>query len=317
MKNVCIIIKFLFILSVIFLLSCQKIQTEKKVILTTIYPYELIMKQLVKDKFVVESLIPGNASPHTYSPLPSDIERIDKSILIVSNGLHLEEQFEKVLSSIKDKHIIASDFISKDIFIGHHENEHMDHDSDPKKEHEHHEAEHHEEDHHHDINPHIWLHPEMIIDIAKGFTDALIKLSPENEAFFRTNLEELIDQVQKADQKIVYERGTLKKCGSLVMHDSFAYFNQRYNVESYGFIQKFPGKEPTPKELENIAKLIKQKGIKTIFIEPQLNPKPAQILSNEFSLKVMVIDPLGHNLSVHTISDLLITNWEVIRSGNE
>lgn len=314
MRNVYTIIKIIFVIFLgLILVSCNKIQTGKNVILTTIYPYELIVKQLVKDKFTVESLIPGNASPHNYSPLPSDIERIDKAVLVVSNGMDLEEQFEKVFSNIRKKHIMASTFTSKDYFLVDlrkemHSNDNHNHQ---------HESAQDVSEHHHEVNPHIWLHTEMIIDIAKGLTDKLIKISPENESFIRKNLEELINDIQKTDQKIINERGQLKHCGSLVMHDSFFYFNQRYNIESYGHIQKFPGKEPTPKELENIAKLIKQNNIMTIFIEPQLNPKPAQILSNEFSLKVMTLDPLGVSYNVNSISELLIKNWEIIRDGNK
>ncbi len=301
------IAKFLLILLILLLTgSCKKAEVkDKPLITTTIYPYELIVKQIVKDKARVQSIIPVNTSPHTYSPLPADIKLLYESDLVFSNGLDLEVQFEKILAELKNKHTDVTNFIPKAIIEFEHENQlHSDNNHDEEDSH-----------HHGAINPHIWLHPENVIDIAKGINSQLCKLMPENEDFFNQNLTELVNDVMSVDRKIISERENMESVNLISFHDSFHYYNLRYNIKSFGFIQKFPGKEPTALELENIGRIIKKNNIHLLVTEPQLNPKPVKILADEFNLKVIELDPLGQKLQVNKISDLLDQNWKNIADG--
>lgn len=296
----------ILLLIVLMISACTKRSgNDKPLILTSIYPYELIVKQLVKDKAEVKSIIPANASPHTYSPLPADIKMMSEAILVFSNGLDLEVPFEKIFAELQSKHIEVTRYIPKAIIEFEHQNQH------------HHDTEHNDAHHHEGINPHIWLHSENIIDIAKGITANLIEIMPEHKTFFEQNLEELVNDVMKADRQIISQRENIPFINVIGFHDSFHYFNLRYNIKSFGFIQKFPGKEPTVQELDQIAKVIKDNQIKIIVTEPQLNPKPVKILSEEFKLKVVELDPLGQTLAVSKISELLLENWKNLNDGNQ
>jgi len=312
------VILVLFIVLLMFSACSKNKVNDKPLILTSIYPYELIVKQIVKDKAQVQSLIPANTSPHTYSPLPGDIKLISEAECVFSNGLELEVSFEKIFADLKEKHIEVTHYIPKAVIEFEHQNQlHHKEDSEHAEE-PHQEEPHSAEHHHHDgINPHIWLHPENIIDIAKGITGKMTELMPENKAFFEQNLEELINDVMKADRLIISDREKVRNVNLIGFHDSFHYFNLRYNIKSFGFIQKFPGKEPTVQELDQIAKVIKDNQIKIIVTEPQLNPKPVKILSEEFKLKVVELDPLGQTLAVSKISELLLDNWKNLNDGNQ
>jgi zinc transport system substrate-binding protein len=303
-------------LLLIGLSSCAKVKNDKLTIAVSIHPYELMVKQIVKDKGEVVTLIPGNASPHTYNPLPSDIETLDKARLIVVNGLELETSYQKIFKEQEKKLVTLSDFIPHEFIL---KDEHHHHDSEAGHEEEHHHEESeagHEEEHEHSAgNPHIWLHTEMIIDMAKGFTQRISQLDPANKKYYEGNLEELINELMETDKMINAERSGLKDINIISFHSSFDYFNARYNIISSGYVQRYPGKEPTPRELKEMTDMIRKNKINLIITEPQLNPKPVEIIAKEFKLKVVKLDPLGGSLKINKISDLIYENWKMIKAG--
>ncbi len=296
-KNTSVI---LLIISLLIISACQQktVEHKKYQIITSIYPYELLVKQLVGDKADVMTLIPTNASPHTYSPLPADVKLLNNSDLIISNGMNLEKSFDKIFIEFKTKHLITSEFISNDLFIIDEDEHHSDSDHD-----------------HPTGNPHIWTNPQFLIKIAQGIVQKLNSDMPENKAFFDNNLSLFIKEISALDDKISSERKNYKNANMLFFHDSFAYFNQRYHIYSAGVIEQFPGKEPSPADMVNIGNIIKQFKVKAVLIEPQLNPKPAEIIAKEFNLKVIKYDPLGSTIDVNNIIEFLEKNWEVLKQG--
>ncbi len=70
--------------------SCQK-QEEKPspLLLASIHPYELILKQLVGNEFEVKCIIPPGASPHTWSPGPADLKNFSSASMILANGFRI------------------------------------------------------------------------------------------------------------------------------------------------------------------------------------------------------------------------------------
>ncbi len=297
-------IKFALItLLVLFAFACHKQKPKSKpTIVTTIYPYELMVRQIVQDKADVYCLIPPNSSPHTYSPLPEDIVLIDKADLIFANGLGAEPQFEKVFKPLGDKVVEASSFIPKAI-LEYELRTNQKFSFNIKDEHA------------HELNPHIWLHPENLIDMARGFTSHISTIMPEHRKFFEHNLEELVNDITNADRNIIKEREKLNSIKIISFHDAFYYFDLRYHIQSFGLIQKSPGQEPTAQDLEKIAQTIVADHIELLVTEPQLNPKAVQILAKNFNLPIISLDPLGQSIDAHKVSDLLTLNWDIIYNG--
>ncbi len=76
-------------------------------------------------------------------------------------------------------------------------------------------------------------------------------------------------------------------------HPSFSYFARRYNLHEVGTIEAAPGREPTPRHLQNLVAAIRRYGIKVVFAEPQLNPRVAEVIAQEAGVKVLRLDPMG------------------------
>ena len=54
-----------------------------------------------------------------------------------------------------------------------------------------------------------------------------------------------------------------------------------------------PGREPTPRHLQDIIAAVRRYGIRVIFTEPQLNPRAAEVIAQEAGVRVLMLDPMG------------------------
>ena len=304
----------------LLLFSCKKQETQatqKPLILVSIHPYELLVRQMVGDGFEVRSLIPANASPHTWSAHPADLRDLNKADLVITNGLGLENSLAQSLASIKDNHLICAellrDLVALDSLkqvkkqIMHHE-----HEAEIEHEHEHEEGHNHV---HSGTDPHLWTSPLLMQKLATKLKALLVEKFPEFAPVINHNTDEVIADLGKAHEKISSERLSLVSPALVTYHNSFHHFTEEYRIEYLGWVQSSPGKEPTAKELAELGKKIKEHKVKTIFTEPQQNPKSAEILAKEYSLAIKTLDPLGASFGVKTISELILANWAVMRNG--
>ena len=298
------------------------------VIITTIYPYEMLVKQIVGEKGSVYSLIPPAASPHTYSLKPGDVKMLERADLVFSNGAGLETFMDEALEALGERHLSAYSFLQGSLMgsdgrehLASHSHSHHQHDHEAAEEESHEHCGHcghsHTDNnrghHHYGINPHFWLDPLLMITVARGVSNKLQSIDPSNSEYYRENSANLVNELEVLNEQIDNERKGLDEISILYFHDAFYHFNERYDIESAGVIVSSPGREPTALELAAIGKLIKEKNVRLIFVEPQLNPKAAQIIASEFSLMLDVLDPLGNPDDHSRLADLIQQNWNKIK----
>ena len=54
-------------------------------------------------------------------------------------------------------------------------------------------------------------------------------------------------------------------------------------------------KEPGPKYLGEVIDLARTNNITTIFVEPEYNPKAAEVMAREMNAGIVTLDPLAKN----------------------
>lgn len=263
-----------------------KPKDERPLIITTIHPYELLLRELVGDGVRVESLIPASASPHTWSPKAKDIKKLDEAKLLVMNGLGLEEQLTDAFNQRSDKLINLADLINITPV---------------------------EKSRSKEVNPHIWLSPQYLIRMAMMLADRLQSYFPEQTAVINQNTMTLVNNLSSMHQQISKDRALIENPAIITYHDSFHYFALDYGIAVPTTVQSSPGKEPTAKELAKLGKIIKADKINTIFVEPQMDKRSAKVLADEFDLNIQTLDPLGHEFKAKRITDLIWTNWQHIK----
>ncbi|HOR30400.1 MAG TPA: metal ABC transporter substrate-binding protein [Candidatus Syntrophosphaera thermopropionivorans] len=250
-----VLISILIISSLLALNSCKKaVDSPSNLIVVSIYPYELLLKQMVGPEIEVRTLIPPNFSPHTYNPSPAELKSLYDADLVFSNGYGLEINIQTALNALGEKHLSAEQLLQL-----------------PQKE--------------ENPNPHIWLSPRLMKKLVSELEEPLQRTFPSYKDSISFHCRELISQFSSLDSLIIQERAQFSHTPIITYHDSFHYFIQDYKLDYLGSIQSSPGQEPTPKELVYLGDLIKANQVKAIFVEPQMDRKSANVLAKNFIYK--------------------------------
>jgi len=282
--------------------SCQKEQVPQiPVLVATIHPYELLLKELAGSGFEVKCLIPGKASPHTWNPVPADLKALSEASFILSNGLELEANISQNLKQMPDKHLQAADLLSDLIVL-----DSLRHHALPDSS---------KHDHHEGIDPHIWTSPLLMQRLISKLEKELSIRYPNSAFIFSRNAETMRKKLEAADRQIKNERAAYSNPAIVTYHNSFEYFTNAYGISTLGWVQASPAKEPSPAELVNLGKLINAHNVKALFIEPQMNPKSGEVLSREFGLQLITIDPLGSNSQASGIAELILEYWQIMKQA--
>jgi zinc transport system substrate-binding protein len=248
----------------------------------TILPLGDFCRQIGGDLVRVQVLIPPGASPHAFEPAPSVMARASQARVFVYIGAGLEPWAAKLLRSRGPDNLVvveAARGIPLLDMASHH--------------HEPHTAVAGDHDDHLAGNPHIWLDPVLAQEICRKIAAAFIQADPGHRAQYEANLQRYLGSLEELNQEIEAKERTWRLRDFVAFHPSFSYFARRYNLHEVGSIEEAPGREPTPRHLQDLVVAIRRYGIKVVFAEPQLNPRVAEVIAQEAGVKVLRLDPMG------------------------
>ena len=218
-------------------------------------------------------LVPVGVEPHEWEPTIKDVQQMQKSDLIIINGIGFESWVDKL--NEMNYHGMVSD-TSNGIIINT-----MDKESLVNEEHT---------DKFGD--PHVWLNPVFAKIQVQNIANAFSNSDPENRQYFQENAANYIHELDLLDSKI---RNELSGCNHdfIAFHNAFSYFADEYNLTQHTIISSYvPHVEPTAKTLENVINQAKQLNLKIIFTEETADPKTSQVIANEIGGKILVLSPL-------------------------
>ena len=297
----------------LLLIGTSPVRAEIKVV-TTIKPLHSLVANVMDGVGEPSLIIEGSTSPHSFTLKPSHAKLLEEADLIFWIGEGIETFMERPLESIvKNAEVVEfmevesieklkfreeSIFGEHDDHDDHDEEGHDDHDEEGHDDHDeegHDDHEGHEGHNHGEFDAHIWLDPsnakEMVHEIAHELGD----LDPANKDKYEANakttilaLDQLINDVSKDSNK---------EAKFVVFHDAYQYFEERFGLRAAGALTLNTDVLPGAKQIDEIQDVIKDKGIKCIFSEPQFNPKIISTIANDTNIKTGVFDPLGANIN--------------------
>jgi len=232
-------------------------------VMTSFYPLYEFTKQVGQDKVRVSLLVPPGIEPHDWEPTINELQKMYEANLIVINGIGFE-------SWADDIDTINSDIVIVDTSTGV-SLINIDHSS---------------------VDPHIWLNPVMAKTQVTNIVNALVKIDPTNEKFYRDNAKSYQAKLDSLDTKIKNELSACKK-DFITFHNAFSYFSIQYDLNQYTIIKSNDShSEPTLKTLDHIINLAKKFNIDVIFAEEALDTRTSQVIANEIGAKVLVLSPI-------------------------
>ena len=257
----------------------KKEENGRILIYTSIQPIAFIASKIAGRYAKVKALIPPGKSPHTFTPMASDLKMMSKARFFFSVRLPFEEmKLEKAFRNSKTEWVD----IAKNVqFL-------------PLASCEHHHEEH---EHVHSLetmDPHIWLNPENDMIMARMICDVLSKEMPEHSAYFELNFKSFTRCLIALDDKLKKMLAPYKGEMFLVYHPSFGYFAKRYGLRQEAI--EIGGKSPSPKHLQKVIALALKKKVRIIFVQPEFNRKAARLIAESINGSVIRLDPLAYNL---------------------
>ena len=254
----------------------------------SILPQQTFLKAIGKDKVNITLMVkPGN-SPHTYEPKPTQMKAISKADIYFAIDVEFEKVWLKKFSDINKKMKIVdiSENIARMAMEKHsHHDEHDDHDGHDEKKHDDH-------DEHESTDPHVWVSPKNVKQIATNIYKALIKIDAKNSNYYKQNYEEFMAKINKTDSDIknILSK-TPKHSKFMVFHPAWGYFARDYDLEQLAI--EVEGKNPKPKTITHLIEEAKEENVKAIFTAPEFSDNIANMIANELNIKVIKVSPLN------------------------
>ena len=78
----------------------------------------------------------------------------------------------------------------------------------------------------------------------------------------------------------------------MTFHEAFPYFAKEFNLNIISVVEREPGTEPTPAELQETIEQVKKLPVKVLFTEPQYSPSAAETIARETGAKIYTLDPV-------------------------
>jgi zinc transport system substrate-binding protein len=160
----------------------------------------------------------------------------------------------------------------------------------PLLEHEHE----HGDENHGMLDPHVWLSPMNLIEMANNMTEALIAVDSQHAKTYNENLQKLSAELKILDKEIQNILAPFAGESFYVFHPSFGYFAERYHLHQKAV--EVEGKSPTPKQLLQLIRQAKQEQVKVIFVQEQFDPRSGAAIARAIDGEVVALNPLAEDV---------------------
>jgi zinc transport system substrate-binding protein len=272
--------------SIVYLTSCSSEKRIKNVnhklkIYVSILPQKYFVEKIGGPLVDVYVLVSPGQNPHTYEPTPKQMSSLADTDIYFTIGVTFENIWLDKIASVNPRLKIVSTYegIKRRTIEGH---SHEDETGSSGEAHD---------EHSQNLDPHIWLDPNLVISQAKTIADALIQYSHGNKPLLEKNLILFVQEMKGLDKSIREELKDIKTKNFLVFHPTWGYFADEYGLEQISIEKE--GKEPSARHLAEIIELAKKKNIKIIFVQMQLSRTYAESIAKAIGAKVISVDPLS------------------------
>ncbi len=273
------------------------------------YPLQWAAERVGGDRVDVASLTPPGAEAHDLELTPQDVAALSEADLVV----YLEGFQPAVDDAVTEAGDAAWDAgQAADLSLtleehgheesgheesGHEESGHEEsgHEGETEEEHAEHAGE--EEGGEHAegeevTDPHFWLDPTRLAAVGDALADRLAEIDPDGADAFRDNAAALRSDLEALDAQMQEGLADCAVPTLVTGHDAFGYLADRYGLEVVGISGLSPSAEPSAEQLAEIARLVEERGVTTVYSETLVDPAVAETVAGEAGVRTAVLDPL-------------------------
>ncbi len=249
----------------------------------SILPQKYFVKRIAGNKANVVVMVEPGYNPATYEAKPKQLSRLQEAILYFLVGVPFENKWMNAIVQVNpDLKIIPlpdgiefrvmSDSVNFAAQTEAHKNSH---------------------NHSSMTDPHIWLNPRLVKQLALAIKAAFIAIDPDNIVFYEENYKDFVNDLEQLDHYIRTQLKTVKARQFMVFHPSWGYFGDEYGLRQIAI--ELEGKHPGAKTLSQLIELARREQVKVIFVQKQFSDRDAKTIAEHIGAKIVYVDPLAEN----------------------
>jgi zinc transport system substrate-binding protein len=265
--------KISFLLLILLSASCNNHQnnSSERIITVSIAPFGYFVEAIGGSDFSVNVMVPPGSDPHTYEPVPEQINKLRLSEGYISNGylgfemawlgrfyeanpgmkkLNLGQSIEPILSE-----------------------------------------EHHEHGSSEGADPHYWVSPKCAALMAAAVERFLSELNPSDSEVYAKNYSLLLDKINRLDSHADSLFSGYRGRSFMIYHPNLAYMARDYGLEEIAVESE--GKEPSPSFMKDLIDTSVRDSISVIFVQREFDKRNAAVIAKETGARIVIIDPLS------------------------
>jgi zinc transport system substrate-binding protein len=261
--------------------SCTERASESdNVLIVSIEPLRYIVEEIVGGDFAVEVLVPSGASPETYEPTPRQMKAMEDARLVFSTGVI---DFEGV---VLDKVASPERFVDLsagiELVASNHNHEHAHHDK-----HEH------ATNSHSGVDPHIWVSPRALAQMARTTYLEIHELYPDSTSY-TAGYEQLAARLTKLDRSVSERLATSTVRSFMIFHPALTYYARDYGLRQIAL--ETDGKEPSARELAATVALAHTENMSKVLYQSEFPRRIVEVAAAEIGAEPVEIDILGYDI---------------------
>ncbi len=256
-------------------------------VVVSVKPVHSLVAAVAEGIFEPQLLVDGVASPHHFQMKPSAIRKLHKADQIFWIGEGLETFLIRALASLEDQNksmklIGAPDLTLLPLRTENFRNHQGARDGSAD-----------ERIGADTTDFHIWLDPRNASALVGAIAERLTAIDAANASIYQANAVSIQHKLQQLETQV--REILMHSVGQsfLVFHDSFQYFEKRFDLTAAGVISVHPDAQPGALRIRELQQQIGGESVRCLFSEPQFESRSVEMLVSDTSIKHAVIDPLA------------------------
>ncbi|MBQ1335909.1 MAG: zinc ABC transporter substrate-binding protein, partial [Selenomonadaceae bacterium] len=249
-------------------------------IVTTFYPMYIDAINIAKgidDVTVTNMTKPQTGCLHDYQLTTEDMKTLEKADALIANGAGMENFLDKVIKEQKNLKVIDASKGMELLKDGDEE------------------------------NPHVWLSVTADIQQVRNITEQLKAADPKHADAYQANADAYIAKLEALKKEMHEALDNVPHKDIVTFHEAFPYFAKEFGLHILTVIEREPGSEPTPAELQAVIEQVKPLTAKVLFTEPQYSPDAAKTIARETGARIYTLDPVVTGEAKESAMDAYLT----------
>ena len=254
-------------------------ESSRLKLLSSFYPIAIMALNITDgvEGVAVESMAQQQTGClHDFQMTTADMKKAETADAFLINGAGMEGFLDKISDQLPELPVIDSSTGIPLIASG------EDHHHDGGEGHDHDQE---------DYNPHLWVSITNCLEQVRNLSEGIIALDPEHEAEYRENTETYLEKLSALRDKMHSALDHVKNKDIITFHEAFPYFAEEFGLHIAAVINREPDSQPSAKELADTIRLVRETGVKALFVEPLYPETSADIIAAETGAQVYVLDP--------------------------